>query len=144
MSDINHNSQVSTISLSDPAIAAGGLVNYTKVSFSPHSPLKISSHFSLQVPLGDDIQMDNGGTPFRGDLLLVTSGRGPLPPSIVRVNPLPPYNDTVLLDNFFGRQFNSLNDVKIHPVSGKIFFTDVTCVSLSLLLSFAPFLICGG
>jgi len=28
------------------------------------------------------------------------------------------------LDNFFGRQFNSLNDIKIHP-SGKLFFTDV-------------------
>ena len=63
--------------------------------------------------------------PFRGDLLLATSGRGSLPPSVVRVNPRPPYNTTVLLDNFFGRQFNSLNDIKVHPTSGAIFFTDV-------------------
>ena len=70
--------------------------------------------------------MDNGGTPFRGKLLLITSGRGALPPSLVLVNPHPPFSSTVLLDNFFGRQFNSLNDVKIHPTSGKIFFTDVT------------------
>lgn len=91
--------------------------------------------------------MDNGGTgalltdraaqrdfaheglgPFRGDLLLSTSGRGPLPPSIVRVNPQAPHNTTVLLDNFFGRQFNSLNDIKVHPTSGAIFFTDSTHV----------------
>ncbi|OCB91678.1 D-lactonohydrolase-like protein [Sanghuangporus baumii] len=107
MSDLDHNSQVSTINLTDPAISSGGLANYTK------------------VPLSDDVQMNNGGTPFRGQNLLVTSGRGGLPPSLVLVNPRPPFNSTVLLDNFFGRQFNSLNDVKIHPTSKKIFFTDV-------------------
>ena len=70
--------------------------------------------------------MTNGGTgPYKGNLLLSTSGRGNLPPSLVLVNPRDPYNDTVLLDNFFGRQFNSLNDVRIHPTSGKIFFADV-------------------
>lgn len=71
--------------------------------------------------------MTNGGTgPFRGDLLLATSGRGTRPPSIVRVNPSPPHNTTVLLDNYFGRQFNSLDDVKVHPISGKIYFSDPT------------------
>ncbi|KAI5122872.1 hypothetical protein M0805_003324 [Coniferiporia weirii] len=109
MSDLEHNSQVSKINLTQvEALAPGALVNYTK------------------VPLSDAVQMTNGGTPHRGELMLVTSGRGNLPPSVVRVHPAPPYNVTVLLDNFFGRQFNSLNDVKVHPTSGKIFFTDVT------------------
>lgn len=72
--------------------------------------------------------MTNGGTPFRGELLFVNSGRGTLPANIARVNPHPPYNSTILLDNFFGRQFNSLNDVKIHPKSKAIFFTDCTYV----------------
>lgn len=77
--------------------------------------------------------MTNGGTgPYNSSLLLVTSGRGSLPPSIVLVNPLPPYNVTVLLDNYFGRQFVSLNDIKVHPTNGKLFFTDVECVPLSL------------
>lgn len=35
-----------------------------------------------------------------------------------------PYNATVLLNNFYGRQFNSLNDVAVHPVTGDIYFTD--------------------
>lgn len=74
--------------------------------------------------------MTNGGTgPYRSSLLLITSGRGSLPPSIVIVNPKPPYNATVLLDNFFGRQFNSLNDIKIHPTTGMLFFTDVMYVA---------------
>ncbi len=74
--------------------------------------------------------MTNGGTgPFRDNLLLVNSGRGNLPPSITVVNPAAPHNVTVLLDNFIGRQFNSLNDIKVHPISKKLFFIDVTYVS---------------
>ena len=71
--------------------------------------------------------MTNGGTgPFFGQLILVNSGRGSIAPTVALVNPLPPHNTTVILDNFFGRQFNSLNDVKVHPKTGKILFTDVT------------------
>ena len=73
--------------------------------------------------------MVNGGTgPYKGNLLLVTSGRALLPPSVVLVNPSPPYNSTVLLDNFYGRQFNSLNDIKILPGTDIVFFTDPTYV----------------
>ncbi|KAJ7460720.1 D-lactonohydrolase-like protein [Mycena latifolia] len=78
------------------------------------------------VPLSDDVQINNGGTLFRGDLLLVTTGNGTFPPSLVRVHPAPPFNDTIILNNFYGRQFNSLNDAKVHPISRAIFFTDVT------------------
>src|SRR6185437_5403513 len=77
--------------------------------------------------------MTNGGTNFKSQILLITSGRGNLPPSIVLVNPKPPFNTTVLLDNFFGRQFNSLNDIKIHPTSKKIFFTDSTLVVIKFI-----------
>ena len=73
--------------------------------------------------------MTNGGTgPLNGSLLLINSGRGPLPPSIVLSDPNPPFTTKVLLDNFFGRQFNSSNDIKIHPISKKIFFTDAPYV----------------
>jgi len=77
-----------------------------------------------ELNLADTVQITNGGTgPFKGNLLLATRGRGALPSSLVAVNPKPPFNTTVLLNSFFGRQFNSFNDIKIHP-SGKIFFTD--------------------
>ena len=43
----------------------------------------------------------------------------------------PPHNATVLLDNFFGRQFNSLNDVVVHPRSGALFVTDTVYGALN-------------
>jgi len=69
--------------------------------------------------------MVNGGTPFGDKLLFITSGRGNVPPSLALVNPKAPFNSTTILDNFHGRQFNSLNDAKVHPKSDAIFFTDV-------------------
>jgi len=114
MSDIDHNNKVGKISLSE-AEAALAASNSTDVNI----PV-------TELDLPDTIQMTNGGTgPFHGSLILITSGRGPLPPSIALVNPSSPHNVTVLLDNFFGRQFNSLNDIKVHN-SGNLFFTDVT------------------
>ena len=66
-----------------------------------------------------------GGTNYGGDYLLVSEGTGnDTAPGIYLVNPLPPYNTTLILNNFFGRQFNSLNDVSISPVNGDIYFTD--------------------
>jgi len=91
--------------------------------------------------------MTNGGTgPYKGKILLMNQGRGDLPANMVLVDPEDPSNvvsvflfwfydktfpdertvfcQTVLLDNYYGRQFISLNDVKVHS-SGEIFFTDV-------------------
>ncbi|PFH47565.1 hypothetical protein AMATHDRAFT_67542 [Amanita thiersii Skay4041] len=114
-SDLDHNNQVEGISMADVEAAvkeagAGASVNVTVTKFD----------------LPETIQMTNGGTgPYHSNLLLINSGRGPLPPNIALVNPSPPHNATVLVDNYYGRQFNSLNDIKVHP-SGNIFFTDVT------------------
>lgn len=42
------------------------------------------------------------------------------------MDPTPPYETKVILNNFFGRQFNSLNDASINPRNGEIYFTDPT------------------
>jgi gluconolactonase len=115
-SALEHNNFVSKINLQavEQALKAQGPNGSVNVYATP-----------LDIP--DTVQQAGGGTgPFRGSLLLVTGGRGNLPPSVVLVDPQPPYNTTVLLDNYFGRQFNSLDDVKVHPGSGQIFFTDPT------------------
>lgn len=129
MSNINQNNQYSKISLQDVANLTG-LLSITKVSELRYLAYVILKQCSIvlppQIPLADNIQMTNGGTPFRGNILLINSGRGPLPSNIALLNPYPPYNSTILLDNFFGRQFNSLNDAKIHPKTQAIFFTDST------------------
>ncbi|KAF9053553.1 D-lactonohydrolase-like protein [Hymenopellis radicata] len=124
-SDWDHNNHMCKISMSEieSALEAAG-DNAANISV-PYTVLDIN----------DDIQMANGGGgPFEGDVLVITSGRGYLPPSIVRLNPYPPYNTTVILDNFFGRQFNSLNDIEVHP-SGNLFFTDPT---YGYLIRFRP------
>ncbi|KAG1741010.1 hypothetical protein EDB19DRAFT_753460 [Suillus lakei] len=112
------------------------MINMTEVDMALAST---TGDVNIQVQtlnLPDTVQMVNGGTgPYKGDLLFITSGRALLPPSIVRVNPSPPYNATVLLDNFLGRQFNSLNDIKILPGTDIMFFTDPT---YGWMLGFRP------
>ncbi|KAJ3555312.1 hypothetical protein NM688_g2648 [Phlebia brevispora] len=116
-SNLTQNNQYAKINLTEVEAAI-------TASHSATSPLNVTVS---KLDLPDTIQMTNGGTgPFRGALLLVNSGRGLLPPTLALVDPTNPRNTTVILDNYFGRQFNSLNDAKIHPKSGKIFFTDVT------------------
>ncbi|KAI1792325.1 D-lactonohydrolase-like protein [Ganoderma leucocontextum] len=116
-SDIDHNNQVSKISL-------GNVAQAIKTAGPGAPPVNVTV---TKIDLPEAVQMTNGGTgPFFGQLVFVNSGRGPIPPSLVLVDPADPSNTTVLLDNFFGRQFNSLNDIKIHPRTGKLFFTDVT------------------
>ncbi|CDO76202.1 hypothetical protein BN946_scf184819.g2 [Trametes cinnabarina] len=122
MSDIDHNNQVSKISLKEVAAAI-------KTASRGTAPVNVSV---TKLDLPEAIQMTNGGTgPYFGNLLLVNSGRGQLPPSVALVNPNPPHNTTVLLDNFFGRQFNSLNDIKIRPGTNRLFFTDVPYAHLA-------------
>ncbi|KAK4149826.1 hypothetical protein C8A00DRAFT_37576 [Chaetomidium leptoderma] len=69
----------------------------------------------------------NGATNYKGQLLFLGEGQGETTaPAMYLMNPEPPYNTTVILDNFFGRQFNSLNDASINPRNGEIYFTDPT------------------
>jgi gluconolactonase len=80
------------------------------------------------VVLGETPQVinPNGGANFRGQVLFAGEGMGvDIPSALYVMNPTPPYNTTVILNNFFGRQFNSLNDVAIHPGNKWIYFTDV-------------------
>ncbi|KAF5354297.1 hypothetical protein D9756_007199 [Leucocoprinus leucothites] len=112
-SDVTRPGWVSKISLSEAERlleeSGGGDVNVTVT----------------EVSLDDSIQEVNGGTGlFNGDLVFATQGRGSIPPSVALVNPQEPYNSTILLNNFYGRQFNSLNDVKILPGTDMIFFVD--------------------
>ncbi|KAH8896211.1 calcium-dependent phosphotriesterase [Thozetella sp. PMI_491] len=69
----------------------------------------------------------NGGTNYKGQIVFTAEGQGDnVPPALYVMNPYPPYNTTVLLNNFFGRQFNSLNDVVVHPVNKDLYITDPT------------------
>ncbi|KAJ9096465.1 hypothetical protein QFC21_005287 [Naganishia friedmannii] len=78
-----------------------------------------------QIPTAN-LENVNGGAKYNGQIAFMTEGRSDnLVSQITLVNPMEPYNFTVLLNNFFGRQFNSLNDAAYHRATGDLFFTDV-------------------
>ncbi|OCK92083.1 levo-lactonase [Cenococcum geophilum 1.58] len=67
----------------------------------------------------------NGGTNYKGQIIFAGEGQGPDVASALYVmNPQEPYNTTTLLNNYFGRQFNSLNDLVVNPRNGDLYFTD--------------------
>ncbi|KAI1185388.1 lactonohydrolase [Nemania serpens] len=67
----------------------------------------------------------NGAVNYKGQLLFAAEGQGAdKTTELVIMNPREPYNTTVLLNNYFGRQFNSLNDISINPRNQDVYFTD--------------------
>ncbi|RVX69668.1 hypothetical protein B0A52_06732 [Exophiala mesophila] len=109
---LNKSNSIYKISLAQAAAVsnqfnASGSVNITHVNATP------------------PVINSNGATNYRGQILFTGEGQGDdTPPSLFIMNPVEPYNTTVLLNNFFGRQFNSLNDVAINPRNGDVYFTD--------------------
>ena len=71
------------------------------------------------------LKMANGASKYLGSddtIVLVTQGSGDLGPQVVKLN-MQTLVAEPLLDNYYGRQFNSLNDVVMAP-DGSIWFTD--------------------
>ncbi|KAF8977493.1 calcium-dependent phosphotriesterase [Cyathus striatus] len=114
-------------SLFDASSSQSNRVSKVKMADVEEALASNSSDINVPVETLDlpgTLNMTNGGTgPFQGSLLYSTEGFGQNPPVLALVDPKPPFNFTVILDNYFGRQFNSIDDLKIHP-SGKVFFTD--------------------
>ena len=89
-------------------------INVTTVDLSDYSITEV------QYP---DLIMANGGCPYQGKALFCAEGSLEKPSSLTLVDPLT-NETTILIDNFLGRQFNSLNDIKLHNKTGDIWFTD--------------------
>jgi gluconolactonase len=73
----------------------------------------------------DDIQMGNGGVNFKGDESIIFCAQGSFdsPSGLYEMSTSPPYASRLILSNFYGRPFNSVNDVVVHT-DGSIWFTD--------------------
>ncbi|KAK2602156.1 hypothetical protein N8I77_008712 [Diaporthe amygdali] len=77
------------------------------------------------VPSNPQVINPNGGTNYKGNIIFAGEGQGDnIPSALYLMNPVEPYNTTLLANNYFGRQFNSLNDVSVNPRNGDIYFTD--------------------
>ncbi|KAH7026373.1 uncharacterized protein B0I36DRAFT_330524 [Microdochium trichocladiopsis] len=79
----------------------------------------------VEAPSNPTVVNPNGGTNYKGQILFAAEGQGAnIPSELVIMNPVEPYNTTVLLNNYFGRQFSSLNDLAVNPKNNDVYFTD--------------------
>jgi gluconolactonase len=73
----------------------------------------------------DDIKMGNGGVNFKDDtsILFCAQGSFDSPSGLYEMSTSPPYASRRILSDYYGRPFNSVNDVVVHS-DGSIWFTD--------------------
>ncbi|CAE6478386.1 unnamed protein product [Rhizoctonia solani] len=94
---------------------------------------KVPYEWQILKPSSESFVLPNGGTAYNGKVLMATQGyRLDVPSSLITVDPITLQSE-VLLNNYFGRPFNSINDVVVlmRPGAGPtdlddqwIFFTD--------------------
>ncbi|EPE05878.1 smp-30 gluconolaconase lre-like region [Ophiostoma piceae UAMH 11346] len=70
-----------------------------------------------------DVHMANGGVNYGDGVLLCSQGTKATEGALVYMDAEPPYATRTLLSTFYGRSFNSVNDVVVHS-DGSIWFTD--------------------
>lgn len=76
-------------------------------------------------PNSPAVQMMNGGTNYNGNWLTANTGRGAdMPCSLALIDSGNSTRVKTLLNNVRGVDFNSLDDLAVHPESGAIFVTD--------------------
>ncbi|KAF4979796.1 hypothetical protein FZEAL_4070 [Fusarium zealandicum] len=101
-----------------------------KISLAEAEAMRNGSHTAAQVnidvvPSTPQVINPNGGTNYKGQIIFAGEGQGDdVPSALYLMKPEEPFNTTVLVNNYFGRQFNSINDVAINPRNGDIYFTD--------------------
>lgn len=94
-------------------------VQITKVIINDDDPSKIVCEEidSSAVPMG------NGGVNYKNGVLFCGQGYLDKPGGLYEMSATAPYNVRLLISDFYGRDFNSPNDVIVHE-DGSIWFTD--------------------
>lgn len=71
----------------------------------------------------ENVPMANGGINYDNGVLFCAQGDLNTPSGLAFMETKSPYRSAFLLTSFYGRQFNSVNDVVVHS-DGSIWFTD--------------------
>ncbi|EPE10888.1 evolved d-pantonohydrolase [Ophiostoma piceae UAMH 11346] len=112
---LNKSAIILKISLADAAVASAA-----KIAGRNDTLVTVTTVNSTPAVINP-----NGATNFRGQIVYAGEGQGDkITSALYLMNPKAPYNTTVLVNNYFGRQFSSLNDLAVHPVSRDLYFTD--------------------
>lgn len=108
---LNKSSIIQKISLADAEKVRAGTLD--------EAPVTIVNTSNPQVI------NPNGGTNYRGNIIFAGEGQGDdIPSALYLMNPAAPYNTSTIINNYFGRQFSSLNDVVVRPNHPEVYFTD--------------------
>jgi gluconolactonase len=75
-----------------------------------------------EVP-SHDVPMANGGVNYKNGILFCAQGIGNQPSGLYHMSRTLPYASEAVITSFYGREFNSTNDVVVHS-DGSIWFTD--------------------
>ncbi|KAL2847763.1 hypothetical protein BJY01DRAFT_212403 [Aspergillus pseudoustus] len=86
---------------------------------------KDGTYIQEEIHPSPDIPMGNGGVNYKDGVLFCSQGTLEKPSALVYMEASAPYKSRVILDSFYDRRFNSVNDVVVHS-DGSIWFTDPT------------------
>ncbi|KDN33291.1 hypothetical protein RSAG8_13618, partial [Rhizoctonia solani AG-8 WAC10335] len=91
---------------------------FNTISLSPSA--NGSYEWSTVFPPSNDFILPNGGTIYNGQILMAVQGYGlEVPSSLVLIDPKTNQGRTVL-NNFYGRVFNSINDATVLDLNGTV------------------------
>lgn len=71
----------------------------------------------------ENVTNANGGINYKHGILFCAQGDKETPSGLSFMEAEPPYQSSLLLTSFYGRNFNSVNDVVVHS-DGSVWFTD--------------------
>ncbi|KAF5864138.1 hypothetical protein ETB97_008544 [Aspergillus alliaceus] len=85
--------------------------------------VKVNSHLVTSEVINPAIPMANGAVNHGDGILFCGQGNQTETSGLYQMSIDPPYNTELLVSGFYGREFNSPNDVVVHS-DGSIWFTD--------------------
>lgn len=113
-----HNSLFITSNQYNDPVTGQRKIQISKVDLSPDGAFLGCEE--IEAPA---VPMANGGVNYKGGVLFCAQGTLEGPGGLVFMESAPPYRCSTLISSFYGRDFNSLNDVVVHS-DGSIWFTD--------------------
>lgn len=87
------------------------------------SKVNVSAHPVTAEIINSTIPMANGGVNHQDGILWAAQGNFRTAGGLFQMSAKPPYKSSLVVDGYYGRPFNSLNDVVVHS-DGSFWFTD--------------------
>lgn len=97
-------------------------IQISRVRKTTLKPEQENSEYVVEE-INPNIPLANGAVNYDGGVLFCAQGTFTSSGGLMLMSASPPYTTTMILSNYHGRWFNSVNDVMVHS-DGSIWFTD--------------------